>query len=156
MQVSEQVRNHDSMSVRVVHDTVTIVVHDTVTVEVQQSTKTDEGTLIEFGAGGGQYNSKTGEASNVKSVKEQKKSERDTNIRMEWSHAEEQYKATIDSLGTTIHDLQMQLEEKQNTADIRPKTSGWHRFLVWWFWCCVAAIVLAAGWWAFKKFYLRR
>lgn len=152
VQTSEQVTSRDSTHIEVIHDTIFETVHDTVYVEVQQSVRTDEGTTIEFGEGGGSYNSKTGEANNVKSVKEQKQTEQDTKIKAEWSHREESYKATIDSLNTTISDLQKENEKLQ-----QPKDCNHLRIFLWGLAAGVVAVYLVKfAWWFIKKYYLHR
>lgn len=151
VQTQEHIVYRDNTTVRVVHDTIEVIVHDTTFITVQQSTLTDEGTVIEFGNGGGTYNSRTGEASNVQRVQEQKQTEQNTNLQIEWQHTAEVYKTFSDSLQNSLIDLQQENEVlKQATAPTK-----WHRFLVWWFWITLLAIVCSVMWWMIKVFYLR-
>lgn len=136
IQTQERIVYRDSTTVRVVHDTIREIIHDTTYIAVQHSTLTDEGTVIEFAAGGGTYNSKTGEANNVQRVQEQKQIEQNTNLQIEWQHTAEVYKTFSDSLQNSLIDLQQENEVlKQATAPTK-----WHRFLVWWFGITIVAL----------------
>lgn len=151
VQTQERIVYRDSTTVRVVHDTIREIVHDTTHIAVQHSTRTDEGTVIEFANGGGSYNSKTGEANNVQRVQEQKQTEQNTNLQIEWQHTAEIYKIFSDSLQDSLIDLQQEYETlKQATTPTK-----WHRFLVWWFWITMLVIVSSVIWWVIKVFYLR-
>lgn len=136
IQTQERIVYRDSTTVRVVHDTIREIIHDTTHISVQQSTRTDEGTLIEFAAGGGSYNSKTGEANNVQRVQEQKQAEQNTDMQIDWQHVAELSQTKADSLQRSFTDLQKENETlKQSTAPTK-----WHRFLVWWFWITIVAL----------------
>lgn len=152
VQTQESIKYRDSTTVRVVRDTIRETVFDTVTITVQHSIKTDEGTVIEFAAGGGSYNSRTGEANNVQRVHEQKQAEQNSNLQIDWQHTAEVYKNYSDSLQHSLTNLQAENESLQQ-ATIPTK---WHRFLVWWFVITIASAILTLAWWAVKKFYFRR
>lgn len=153
VQTQERIVYRDSTTVRVVHDTIREIVHDTTHIAVQHSTRTDEGTVIEFAASGGSYNSRTGEASNVQRVHEQKQAEQNTGMQIDRQRMVEVLQAKSDSLQNSLIDLLQQENEvlKQATAPTK-----WHRFLVWWFWISLLAIVSSVIWWVIKTFYLRR
>lgn len=152
VQTQERVIYRDSTVTRVVHDTIRELIHDTTTIEVQQSIQTDEGTTIEFANGGGSYNSRTGEANNVQRVHEQKQTEQNTRLQIDWQHTAELYHATADSLQAELQDLQKENETlKQPTAPTR-----WHRFLVWYFFLTLLTALALLAWWLLKTFYLRR
>lgn len=138
----------DSTIVHTTYDTTHIIVQDTVRVEIESNTTTDEGMLITFGEGGGSYNANTGEYNNVASIKQNKKEESNSRLSAEWQHTAEQWKATADSLQAELSTIQQSedKESQKNTADIRPKTSGWHRFLVWWFWITLVVALLFCLW----------
>ena len=126
----------DSTVVHTVYDTTHIILQDTVRVEVEQSQTSEDGTTVVFVDGGGTYNAQTGEYSGVVSIKQQSKSESNSRLSAEWQHKAEEWKATADSLRAELTKAQQNdsIVSEKNTADIKPKTSGWHKFVVWWFW----------------------
>ena len=143
----------DSIRTEYHHDTCYITVHDTIYLESkQQSEKTDD-TGIEFVEQGGTYNTLTGEATGVKTIRntKQEKERAETIIRQ--ASEIEAYKSQNDSLRQALNLRTVTRAQEQNTADIKPKTSRWQTFLVWWF-GITAALLLCYG--AYKGFKLYR
>lgn len=136
----------DSVIVHYVTDTVHEVIHDTAGIQVTQSVKTNEGTEIEFSDGGGTYNAKTGEATNVSSVKQHNNSAEDTHIVAEYKHKAEILQKRADSLQMIVKSYQIASEQKHNTADEKPKPLRWP----W----IIALLALSGGviWWLNRKY----
>lgn len=141
------VEQNDSASTHVsmLHDT--IIIHDTVYVNEKtvKDSETETETTMHFGEGGGTYNSKTGEATNVTGVntKETKK-EREQRERIEQlTHENTTIRNRADSLQTIVNNYSSESKE-----DVEPVTmNGWERFfytsgIVAW---CVIVILIIIG-----------
>ena len=148
-----ETEQHDSIRTEYVHDTIIIVVRDTLYSESSVEKESHEGTEIEFGEGG-TYNSATGQAGNVKSVKTSKKEKEQAQTIVKQASEIEAYKSRNDSLRQVLKTYKLLGQKEQNTADIKPKTSGWHRFLVLWFWA-TAGLLLAYGCYKGYRLYLK-
>lgn len=131
----------DSIRTEYRHDTVIITIRDTVYVEQkQQSEKTDD-TGIDFVEHGGTYNTHTGEATGVKTIRNTKKEKEQAQTIVRQATQIEAMRARNDSLQRLVKSYVLMQDKEQNTADIKPKTSGWHRFLVWWFGITAGALL---------------
>lgn len=131
----------DSIRTEYRHDTCYIIVHDTLYLESkQQSEKTDD-TGIEFVEQGGTYNTSTGEATGVKTIRNTKKEKEQAQTIVRQASEIEAYKSQNDSLRHALHLRSIMGTQEQNTAEIKPKTSGWHTFLVWWFGITAGALL---------------
>lgn len=144
----------DSTVVHHIYDTTRITVNDTLHAESSKTSEQEQLTEIVFADGGGSYNAQTGQAEGVKSVKSSNKVKELQQTIISQQKTIDAYSARIDSLQQTITNYSEQDEIKLNTADIKPKTSSWHKFLVWWFVITLGLIILRVAWWAFKKYYL--
>ena len=157
VQTQERVNYHDSVILSYRYDTTHIIIQDTSRVEASVDSEKESKTEIVFGDGGGSWNSQTGQAENVKSVRQSSRERELQRLVVEQYEMIDEQLVTIDSLQTCVTDLKEELEEKQNTADIRPKASGWHWFLVWWFWASVLVLLVWAGvkaWKIYKRYWL--
>lgn len=143
----------DSIRTEYRHDTVVITIRDTVYLEQKhQSEKTDD-TGIEFVAQGGTYNTRTGEATGVKTIRNTKKEKEQQQTILQQATQIEAMRARNDSLQRLVKSYVIMQDNEQNTTEIKPKTSGWHTFLVWWF-GITAALLLCYG--AYKGLRLYR
>ena len=156
MQSVEKVNYRDSVITQIVYDTTHITITDTIKVTASSESKKESDTEIVFGEGGGTYNAQTGEATNVAGVKVSSKEEELRQLVIDQRTTIDQQSATIDEQNTRISELESELEQKQNTSDIKPKRNGWDRFCTWWVVISWILIALCIAWWAFKKFYLHR
>ena len=147
MQSVEKINYRDSVILHQVYDTIRITITDTIHVTASSESERESDTDIVFGAGGGTYNTQTGEATNVVGVKQSKKEKELQQLVVEQKTTIDQQSATISEQSTYISHLQSELEEKQNTADIQPKRSGYDRFCSWWFWITAILLLLRFLWW---------
>lgn len=147
MQSVEKINYRDSVITQIVYDTTRITITDTIHVTASSESERESDTDILFGAGGGTYNTQTGEATNVIGVKQSKKEKELQQLVVEQKTTIDQQSATISEQSTYISHLQSELEEKQNTADIKPKRSGYDRFCSWWFWITAILLLLRFLWW---------
>ena len=140
--VSQQVNVRDS-TVITYRDSVAIHWIDSIRF-VGSHTVRDDSTniVISFANGGGTYNAKTGEATNVTAVQQ-------TDTHHEQRDSAAFYKsqyfdevAKTDSLTRQVSDYQYRLDEE------RKKTrSGYDRFCSWWFWVTAVLLVLVVTFW---------
>lgn len=134
-----------SKSVSMQHDT--IIIHDTVYVNEKtvKDTQTNTNKTIHFGEGGGTYNEKTGDATNVSGVDiEESKIEHELRERIEQlTHENTTIRNRADSLQTIVNNYSSDAKE-----DVEPVTmNGWERFfytsgIVAW---CVIVILIIIG-----------
>ena len=144
--VSENVNIRDSV-VYNYRDSVAIHWIDSIRFVGQHTVKDDSTNLvISFGNGGGTYNAKTGEATNVTAVQQT-----DTHHEQRDSTAfyRSQYRdevAKTDSLTQQVSDYQYRLDEERKKA-----RSGYDRFCSWWFWITAVVLVLVVAFWVCDK-----
>lgn len=144
---NERVAMRDSIILHHIYDTTKVNVIGTVHIGVNQTRTTEEGTQIAFGAGGGTYNSKTGEATNVTSVNEsrivheQKDSIADLKTEINALHA------YSDSLAQSVADYKSELAKEREV----PKRSGYDRFCSRWFWITAILLLLKLACWIMEK-----
>lgn len=130
-----------------VYDTTKVNVIGTLHIGVNQVRTTNEGTSIAFGAGGGTYNTHTGEATNVASVNEsrtiheQKDSIADLKTELNALHA------YSDSLAQSVADYKSEFAEEREI----PKRSGYDRFCSWWFWITAILLLIKLACWIMEK-----
>lgn len=156
VQVIEKVNYRDSVIFHHKYDTTRITITDTLHVTASSESERESDTDIVFGAGGGTYNTQTGEATNVVGVKQSKKEKELQQLVINQKTTIDTMSATIDEQKEQITQLEKELEEKQNTDDIKPKRSGWDKFCTWYTIISWIILILCIAWWAFKKFYLKR
>lgn len=147
VKVSEKVNYRDSTIVHHVTDTTHIEVTDTTHIEVHHIVTTEQGTTITFGQGGGTYNSKTGEATNVTGVQEHSSTTEQEDIIADLRTQLEVYKVTNDSLSQQITNYASELEQERE----KPKRSGYDRFCSWWFWITAILLLLKLALWVCER-----
>lgn len=145
--VSENVNIRDSV-VYNYRDSVAIHWIDSIRFVGSHTVKDDSTNLvISFGTGGGTYNAKTGEATNVTGVQQT-----DTHHELRdstafyWSQYRDEV-AKNDSLTQQVSDYQYQLDEERKRA-----RSGYDRFCSRWFWVTALLLVIKIAAWVMEKF----
>ena len=146
----------DSVAVQYRYDTTHITITDTLRVEIIKDSEKEQQTEIVFGDGGGSYNASTGQTENVKSVRQSNKEKELAKTVSRLTETVTEQSVRIDSLQQVLKAYKIMTDTKQNTADIKPKRSGWDKFCTWCVIISWALMLLYAVWWAFKKFYLHR
>lgn len=144
---SEEINIRDSIIFHHVYDTTRVTITDTTHVEVHSSKQTETGTNIQFGAGGGTYNSKTGEATNVASVKQSSKSTETEDLIREQKTQIDAFRATTDSLTAQVEHYASEIAKERQM----PKRTGWDRFCTWWF---IITALLLLGYLGYKGYRL--
>ncbi len=144
---SEMLHQRDSAVYHHIYDTTKVNVIGTVRIGVNQNKTTEEGTQIAFGAGGGTYNSHTGEATNVASVNESRTihEQKDSiaNLRAELNALH----VYSDSLAQSVADYKSELAKEREV----PKRSGYDRFCSRWFWITAILLLLKLACWTMEK-----
>lgn len=147
VQVSEKVSVRDSVAIRYqdstrwhVRDSVHIVEHH---VTIKDST----GLTIHFGAGGGTYNAKTGEATNVAGVHQTDTHHEQRDSTAHYRNLAADYAHTADSIANRYNTLQTEY------AKVSKQTrTGYDRFCSWWFWITAPLLVIKIAAWVMEKF----
>ena len=143
----EKTEYNDSTRTHIVYDTITVTITDTVRVEVHSKKETEDGTEINFGQGGGTYNSKTGEATNVASVKQNSKSTETEDLIRERKTQIDAFRATTDSLTAQVEHYASEFAKERQM----PKRTGWDRFCTWWFIITAILLLLKLACWVMEK-----
>ena len=143
----EKVNYRDSLITKTVYDTVRVTVTDTIHYEQHSSKETENGTEITFGQGGGTYNAKTGEATNVTGVKESSKIREQDDIIQKQKTQIDLYSARCDSLSSAVSNYASELETERTV----PKRSGYDRFCSWWFWITAILFLIKIAAWVMEK-----
>lgn len=146
VQVSEKVSVRDSVAIRYqdstrwhVRDSVHIVEHH---VTVKDST----GLTIHFGEGGGTYNAKTGEATNVAGVHQTDTHHEQRDSTAHYRNLAADYAHTADSIANRYNALQTEY------AKVSKQTrTGYDRFCSWWFWITALLLVIKIAAWVMEK-----
>lgn len=146
VKVVEKVNYRDSVVVTYHNDTTHVEVFDTTHVEIHSSKTTENGTEIIFGEGGGTYNSKTGEATNVVGVKEQASSHEQSDLVADLSSRITMLQASNDSLSSAVSHYQHEYEEERKNT-----RSGYDRFCSCWFWITAILLLIKIAAWVMEK-----
>lgn len=138
----------DSIISHHIYDTTRIVVAVTRSGQYHNQVQTSTGKQIQFGEGGGTYNEKTGEATNVSSVisKTESSAMNDSLVNIRADLAAE--RARNDSLSEVYKTYASQLE----TERTMPKRTAYDRFCSRWFWITAILLLLKLAAWVMEKF----
>lgn len=146
VQVSEKVNVRDSVAIRWqdstrwhVRDSVNIIEHH---VTIKDST----GLTIQFGEGGGTYNAKTGEATNVAGVHQTDTHHEQRDSTAHYRNLASDYQHTADSIAHQYSTLQTEYEKVSKQA-----RTGYDRFCSWWFWITAILLLLKLAAWVMEK-----
>ena len=147
VQVSEKVNVRDSMVVRYKDSTV-LNIRDSVRLIEHHVTLQDSSHLvIQFGQGGGTYNAKTGEATNVANVHQTDTHNEQRDSTAHYRNLAAEYQHTSDSLTSQLTTLQTEY------AKVSKQTrTGYNRFCSWWFWITAILLLIKLAAWVMEKF----
>ena len=104
------------------------------TQETSEKEVTTEDTTITFGSGGGTYNTNTGEATNVSSIKTSKESER---LKTELSTLQEKYKQSQ----STLQSIRDSIAKIDRDMDIESKVEETYQ-ASWYWWLAIGALLM--------------
>lgn len=146
VQVSEKVNVRDSVAIRYqdstrwnIRDSLHIIEHH---VTVKDST----GLTIQFGEGGGTYNAKTGEATNVAGVHQTDTHHEQRDSTAHYRNLAADYAHTADSIANRYNTLQTEY------AKVSKQTrTGYDRFCSWWFWITAILLLLKLAAWIMER-----
>lgn len=140
--VSEKVNVRDSVAVTY-RDSVRWNIRDSLNIITKYVEKTDSNSLvIQFAQGGGTYNAKTGEATNVAGVQHTDTHHQKSDSTAFYRSQYEEMVHTADSLAQQCSDYSRQLDEERKRA-----RSGYDRFCSWWFWITAVLLLGAVAFW---------
>ena len=146
VQVSEKVNVRDSVAIRYqdstrwnIRDSVQIVEHH---VTIKDST----GLTIQFGEGGGTYNAKTGEATNVAGVHQTDTHHEQRDSTAHYRNLAADYAHRSDSIANRYNTLQTEFEKVSKQT-----RTGYDRFCSWWFWITVCILLALGAFWICDK-----
>lgn len=144
--VSEQVNIRDSVAIQW-RDSVRWHVRDSLHLVTKYVEQSDSNSLvIQFGQGGGTYNAKTGQATNVAGVQQTDTRHQRADSTAYWQHRAEQMTAVADSLAQRMADYQ-----SDRTEERKPSRSGYDRFCSWWFWVTALLLLIKVAAWIMEK-----
>ena len=147
VQVKEQVNYRDSTVINY-KDSTRWNIRDSVHLIEHHVTMQDSSHLvIQFGQGGGTYNAKTGEATNVAGVKQTdtRREQRDSTSHYKTMASEYQHAA--DSLTNVCSELQTEYERMEKKA-----RTGYDRFCSRWFWITAILLIIKVAAWVCEKY----
>lgn len=144
----ERYSGSDSTIYHHIYDTTHIVVAVTRSVSKHSTTETKSGKHILFGEGGGTYNEKTGEATNVSSVISDTHTNTETDSTALYRAELDAVQTRCDSLSEVCKTYASQLETERTI----PKRTGYDRFTSWWFWVTAILLLLKLAAWIMEKF----
>lgn len=146
VQVSEKVNVRDSVAIRW-HDSIRWQVRDSLhIIEHHVTLKDSTGLTIQFGQGGGTYNAKTGEATNVAGVHQTDTHHEQRDSTAHYRNLAADYAHTADSIANRYNTLQTEFEKVSKQT-----RTGYDRFCSWWFWITAILLLLKLACWVMEK-----
>ena len=144
----ERYSGRDSTIYHHIYDTTRIVVAVTRSETKHSSSETKSGKQIFFGEGGGTYNDRTGEATNVSSVISDTHTATETDSTALYRAELDAVQARCDSLSEVCKTYTSQLEMERTV----PKRTGYDRFCSRWFWITAILLLIKVAAWIMEKF----
>ena len=146
VQVSEKVNVRDSVAIRW-HDSIRWQVRDSLhIIEHDVTIKDSTGLTIQFGQGGGTYNAKTGEATNVAGVYQTDTHHEQRDSTAHYRNLAADYQHTCDSLSEACRLWQSDYERAEKN-----ERSIYDRFCSWWFWITAILLLLKLACWVMER-----
>ena len=146
VQVSEKVNVRDSVAIRW-HDSIRWQVRDSLhIIEHHVTLKDSTGLTIQFGQGGGTYNAKTGEATNVAGVHQTDTHHEQRDSTAHYRTLASDYAHRSDSIANRYNALQTEYEKVSKQT-----RTGYDRFCSWWFWITAILLLLKLACWVMER-----
>ena len=144
--VKEQINWHDSTIINY-KDSIRLHYRDSLRIiEHHVMVKDSSNLVIQFGQGGGTYNAKTGEATNVSGVQHKESHHEQSDSTDFYRALASDYKHQSDSLAIICSLWQSDYEQAMKNS-----RSWYDRFCSWWFWITAILYVLKIGLWVCEK-----
>ena len=145
--LSEKVNIRDSVAIRW-HDSIRWHIRDSVNIiEHHVTVRDSSGLFIQLAQGGGTYNAKTGEATNVAGVQQSDTHHEQRDSTNHYRALATEYMQKADSLSNCLSDY------KSERAELRQKSrTGYDRFCSRWFWITAIWLLLKVAAWIMEKF----
>ena len=146
VQLSEKVNVRDSVAIRY-QDSIRWHYRDSVvTIYNRVTIKDSTGLTIQFGDGGGTYNAKTGEATNVAGVHQTDTHHEQRDSTAHYRNLAAEYKHSSDSIANRYNALQTEYEKVSKN-----ERTGYDRFCSWWFWITALLLLIKIAAWVMEK-----
>ena len=146
VQVSEKVNVRDSVAIRY-QDSIRWNIRDSLhIIEHHVTIKDSTGLTIQFGQGGGTYNAKTGEATNVAGVHQTDTHHEQRDSTVYYRALASDYAQRSDSIANRYNALQTEYENVSKHT-----RTGYDRFCSWWFWITAILILIKLAAWVMEK-----
>lgn len=145
--LSEKVNIRDSVAIRW-HDSIRWHIRDSVNIIEHHVTVHDSsGLFIQFAQGGGTYNSKTGEATNVAGVQQSDTHHEQRDSTNYYRALASDYKHSADSIADRYNTLQSEYRKV-----VEKSHTGYDRFCSWWFWITAILLLIKVVAWIMEKY----
>ena len=146
VQISDKVNVRDSVAIRY-QDSIRWHYRDSVvTIYNRVTIKDSTGLFIQFGAGGGTYNAKTGEATNVAGDHQTDTHHEQRDSTAHYRNLAAEYKHSSDSIANEYSTLQAEYEKVSKN-----ERTGWDRFCSWWFIITAILLIVKVAAWVMEK-----
>ena len=145
--LTENVHIRDSVAIRW-QDSIRWHIRDSVNIiEHHVTVRDSSGLFIQFAQGGGTYNSKTGEATNVAGVQQSDTHHEQRDSTNYYRALASDYKHSADSIADRYNTLQSEYRKV-----VEKSRTGYDRFCSWWFWITVILLLAKVACWVMEKF----
>ena len=117
-----------------------------VTIYNRVTVQDSSGLVIQFGEGGGTYNAKTGEATNVTGVQQSDTHNEQRDSTAHYRQQAAEYQQSCDSLTSQLTALQSEYEQQEKRL-----RTGYDKFCSTWFWITAILLLLKVACWVCEK-----
>lgn len=144
--LTENVHIRDSVAIRW-QDSIRWHIRDSVNIiEHHVTVRDSSGLFIQFAQGGGTYNSKTGEATNVAGVQQSDTHHEQRDSTNHYRALASDYKHSADSIADRYNTLQSEYRKV-----VEKSRTGYDRFCSWWFWITAILLLAKVACWVMEK-----
>lgn len=144
--LTESVNVRDSVAIRW-KDSIRWNIRDSVNIiEHHVTVRDSSGLFIQFGQGGGTFNAKTGEATNVAGVQQSDTHHEQRDSTNYYRALASDYKHSADSIADRYNTLQSEYRKV-----VEKSRTGYDRFCSWWFWITAILLLAKVACWVMEK-----